>query len=305
MDTAAISLTALALLAFAGNSILCRLALGDQAIDPASYTAVRLGSGALVLWLIASRSSGRAAPGAVAGTFRAAALLFLYAVAFSFAYMDLSAGAGALILFAAVQLTMIAAGLHSGERPAIGEWLGWALAVAGLVYLLLPGWAAPPLIGSLLMGLAGVAWGLYSLMGRGAHDPIATTAGNFLRTVPLILLLVLAQAAALHPSPMGLLWAGLSGAVTSGLGYVVWYAALSRLTATRAATVQLAVPVIAAVGGIIFLAEPVSLRLFFSASAILGGIGLALSARAFSMSLMSGGKAGRTSIAKEQSNGTQ
>lgn len=281
-------LTALALVAFAGNSILCRLALGEQAIDPASYTAVRLAAGAVTLWLITA--VGHRARAGASGSWTGAGLLFLYAAAFSFAYVTLSTGTGALILFAAVQFTMIAAGLTSGERPVLGEWSGWALAVAGVIYLMLPGFAAPPFIGSALMAIAGVAWGFYSILGRGAEDPIRTTAGNFLRTIPLVVLLLLMQTSALRAAPMGLLWAVLSGAVTSGLGYMVWYAALPRLTATRAATAQLAVPLLAALGGILFLAEELTVRLMFSAAAILGGIGLAMLARRFSTSLIFAGK---------------
>lgn len=286
---AASSLTALALIAFAGNSILCRLALGEQAIDPASYTAVRLVSGAVTLRLITAFVCNRAS-GSAGGSSTGAGLLFLYAVAFSFAYVNLSAGAGALILFAAVQFTMIAAGLRSGERPAFGEWSGWALAVAGLIYLVLPGFAAPPLTQSLLMAAAGIAWGFYSLLGRGIGDPIQATAGNFLRTVPLALIPVLILSPSLTLSPLGLFWAALSGAITSGLGYVIWYAALPRLTATRAATVQLAVPIVAALGGVLFLAEQVSARLLISAAAILGGIGFGITARAVSKSFSFAGR---------------
>jgi drug/metabolite transporter (DMT)-like permease len=272
------ALTVLALIAFAGNSILCRLALGEAVIDPASYTAVRLISGALTLWLIATIVGTRRLNASSNGSWIGAALLFLYAIAFSFAYTSLSAGSGALILFAAVQFTMIVAGLRSGERLLIGEWLGWTLAIAGLFYLVLPGIAAPSLAGSLLMAAAGIAWGIYSLLGRGVSNPVQTTAGNFLRTVPFVIAL-----APFHwPSitPVGLVWAALSGAITSGLGYVIWYAALLRLTATRAATVQLSVPVIAAVGGVLFLSEEITVRLLLSSAAILGGIGLSVSARA-------------------------
>lgn len=282
------ALTVLALLAFAGNSILCRLALGEAAIDPGSYTAVRLLSGAVTLWLITAVVRGRRA--GASGTWTGAGLLFLYAAAFSFAYVSLSAGTGALILFAAVQFTMIAAGLRSGERPLLIEWVGWALAVAGLVYLLLPGFAAPPVSASFLMAAAGIAWGFYSLLGRGVGDPISATAGNFLRAVPLALIVVALQLPWLALTPIGILWAALSGAVTSGVGYVIWYAVLPRLTATRAATVQLAVPIVAALGGVLFLAEQISTRLLFSAAAILGGIGLAIAARSLAKSLSSAGQ---------------
>jgi drug/metabolite transporter (DMT)-like permease len=272
------SLTALALIAFAGNSVLCRLALGEAAIDPASYTAIRLISGALTLWLITVLIHKGSRAGA-SGSWVAGGWLFLYAISFSFAYVSLSAGTGALILFAAVQFTMIAAGLRSGERPMGLEWCGLSIAVAGLIYLLFPGFTAPSLAGSLLMGVAGIAWGLYSLLGRGVSDPIQATANNFLRAAPLILFVAPFQLASLAVAPIGLIWAVLSGAITSGLGYVIWYAALTRLTATRAATVQLAVPVIAALGGVAFLSERITGRLLISTVAILGGIGLSLSAR--------------------------
>lgn len=291
---AATLLTALALVAFAGNSILCRLALGDGAIDPASYTAVRLVSGALALWSITHFVGTHRSHADTSGSWTGAVLLFLYAVAFSFAYMSLSAGTGALILFAAVQFTMIAAGLRSGERPMAGEWLGWALAATGLVYLALPGIAAPPLVGALLMAAAGVAWGLYSLLGRGVGNPIQTTAGNFRRTVPLVLIVAFIQLPSVTLSAMGLVWAALSGAITSGLGYVIWYAALPRLTAARAATVQLAVPVVAALGGIWFLAEEITVRLLLSAAAILGGIGLSLAARVLPATALKSSKVRRS-----------
>jgi len=271
-------LTVLALLAFAGNSVLGRLALGEAAIDPASYTAVRLVSGALTLWLITVAIGRRGSAAGSAGSWMAGVLLFLYAISFSFAYVSLSAGTGALILFAAVQFTMIVAGLRSGERPLSIEWLGLSIAVAGLVYLVFPGIAAPSLGGSLLMAGAGIAWGAYSLLGRRVGSPIEATADNFLRTVPFVLAAALLQWPSLSVSSMGLLWAALSGTITSGLGYVIWYAALTRLTATRAAIVQLSVPVIAALGGVAFLSEKITWRLLISSVAILGGIGLSVSA---------------------------
>lgn len=272
-------LTTVALLAFAGNSILCRLALGAGAIDPASYTAVRLCSGALTLWLLGSFRGKTRVRTDSRRTCITGALLFLYAITFAYAYMTLTAGTGALILFASVQLTMIAMALRSGERPALFEWTGWLVAVSGLVYLVFPGIAAPSLAGSMLMISAGIAWGFYSLLGRGVADPVQATTDNFLRSVPLIAIVALVQLPALAATRIGLTWALLSGAVTSGLGYVVWYAVLPRLTATRAATVQLAVPVIAAFGGVVLLAEQVTVRLSIAAAAIIGGIGLSLVAR--------------------------
>jgi drug/metabolite transporter (DMT)-like permease len=277
-SAATVSLTVMALIAFASNSVLCRLGLGGSAIDPASYTAARLITGAITLWIIAAflRDKSSANSG---GSWISAATLFLYAVTFSFAYISLSAGTGALILFAAVQITMIAVGLYTGERPEISEWLGLFIAIAGLIYLVSPGMTAPSTVGSVLMATAGIAWGIYSLRGRAASDPIGATADNFLRTVPLAVAVVLLWLPALTITPMGFLWAALSGSITSGIGYVIWYAALRGLTATRAATVQLAVPVLAGLGGVVVLSEAISLRLVISAVVILGGVGLAVSHR--------------------------
>lgn len=273
------ALTTGALVAFAGNSLLCRLALGEAAIDPASYTALRLAAGALTLWLICRLRGNERAHVASGKSALGGTLLFLYAIAFAYAYQSLSAGSGALILFAAVQLTMIVAALATGERPSPVEWRGWLLALAGFVYLVFPGIAAPPLGGSMLMMVAGIAWGVYSLLGRGAANPINATRDSFLCAMPLVLLCVLIQLPGLTVSPTGIAWALLSGAVPSGLGYVLWYAALGRLTATRAAIVQLAVPVIAAFAGVWLLSEPVSARLSIAGVGIIGGIALALSGR--------------------------
>lgn len=277
-----LSLTTLAMLAFAGNSVLCRLALKQTSIDPASFTTIRLVSGALVLLVLAS-VRGRAKTGAccdrygnrsVDGYWRSTLVLFLYASTFSFAYVSLPTGTGALLLFGAVQLTMIAAGWFFGERLTLRQGGGLALALSGLVVMLLPGLSAPPLVGTLLMLLAGVAWGAYCLLGWRVADPMAATAGNFLRAALISLALSLALTAHVRLDASGVLYAVLSGALTSGIGYVVWYAALRELTATQAASVQLAVPVLAAVGGTIFLDEPITLRLMISCVAILGGIAL-------------------------------
>src|SRR5215510_3733435 len=270
------SLTVLALVAFAANSVLCRLALAQPTIDPASYTAVRLITGAITLWLIAAFLKKRSVAKS-GSSWISAGMLFLYAGTFSFAYISLSAGTGALILFASVQITMIAVGLYTGERPAILEWLGLSVATAGLIYLVSPGITAPSIVGSLLMATAGIAWGIYSLRGRGASDPVGVTTDNFLRTVPLAVGLTLVWLSKLTITPVGFLWAALSGSITSGVGYVLWYAALPRLTATRAATIQLAVPVLAALAGVVVLAEAISLRLVISAVVILGGVGMAIS----------------------------
>ncbi|HEX9918474.1 MAG TPA: DMT family transporter [Pyrinomonadaceae bacterium] len=274
-------LTGLALVAFAANSVLCRLALGGATIDAASFTTVRLTSGACVL-LIISASVGKNLPSLRRGVkFISALLLFLYAAAFSFAYTGLTTGTGALILFGSVQATMLAAALLSGERPHPLEWAGLALALAGLVYLVLPGLAAPPPLSSAFMAVAGVSWGLYSLRGRGATNPLADTTSNFVLALPLAFAVnLITQRGGAHISTAGVLLAILSGALASGVGYVVWYAALRGLTATRAATVQLAVPVLAAVGGVMFMSEKVSVRLLLAATVILGGVALALFGRA-------------------------
>lgn len=262
-------------MAFAGNSVLCRLALGDAAIDASSFSTLRLVSGALTLSLIAV-VPGRKTTVRHGGGWLPATMLFLYAVAFSFAYMSLSTATGALILFGAVQATMILSALAFGERPRPLEWIGLGLALCGLVYLVLPGLAAPSPAGSALMTVAGIAWGAYSLRGRGAGDPTAATTGNFVRSVPLVVAVSVIMLKHIHISPRGALLAASSGAIASGLGYVAWYAALRGLTATRAAMVQLAVPVLAALGGVAVLSEEVSLRLLMSAILILGGIGLSV-----------------------------
>jgi drug/metabolite transporter (DMT)-like permease len=278
----AIGLTTVAMLAFAANSLLCRLALQQGRIDPASFGAIRLAAGALTLAAVMrGRGARRAnsAPDTSAG-WASAALLFAYAALFSFAYVSLPAGTGALILFGAVQLTMLGAGLLSGERFAPGGWLGMALALSGLAILLLPGAAAPSLYGAALMAGAGAAWGGYSLRGRGTPDPLAATGASFVRAAPLAIVLVLPFAARVHADAGGVGLAVASGAVTSGLGYVVWYAALRRLTALRAAVVQLSVPLLAAGGGVVLLGEAFTARLGLAALAILGGIGLVLGSRA-------------------------
>jgi drug/metabolite transporter (DMT)-like permease len=269
-----------ALLAFAANSLFCRLALGHGTIDAGSFTFVRLAAGALVL--LAINLGRRPRP---AGVFTcnglSASALFIYAGAFSLAYRQLSAGTGALLLFGSVQLTMLATALLRGERPRPSEWFGLAVAFGGLVYLVAPGLPSvgPAKEGSALIIVAGVAWGLYTLRGRRPGDPLATTAANFLWAVPLGALFWATQPGPTHLSSVGLLWAVLSGAVASGLGYAVWYSALPALTATRAATVQLAVPVLAAFGGVLLLAEPITSRLVLASILVLGGVGFAIFAR--------------------------
>ena len=257
--------------AFAGNSLLCRAALKHTAIDPATFTTVRMLSGAFALWLIASMRAGTRVRG---GSWRSALALFAYAGAFSFAYVELSAGTGALLLFGAVQATMILFGLWKGERLNLWQGIGLASALGGLGVLLLPGLSAPPLHGAALMVGAGIAWGVYSLRGKGAGDPLAATAGNFLRAVPLALISSLVLLATARVDAAGIAYAIASGALTSGVGYAIWYAALRGLSSTGAATVQLSVPVIAALGGVLVLGEPITLRLLGASIAVLGGIAL-------------------------------
>jgi drug/metabolite transporter (DMT)-like permease len=268
------------MLAFAANSLLCRLALLQGGIDPASFSSIRLVSGAITLAAIVRFvrfRTQRFSPNRA--DWLAAVMLFAYVALFSFAYLTLPAGTGALILFGAVQLTMFIVGLRSGEMFGSIAWLGLALAVAGLVYLVSPGVAAPPFFGAASMALAGVAWGAYSLRGRGVPDPLAATAGNFARAAPLALVLSLLSVANAYANAAGVILAIASGALTSGLGYVIWYAALSRLSAMRAATVQLSVPLIAAFGGVAFLSEAITPRLAAASAAILGGIALVLTSR--------------------------
>jgi len=271
-------LTTFALIAFAANSIICRMALGNAAIDPASFSTIRLASGAGVLWLIVKASSGGKA-GKHPGSWWSAAMLFLYAAAFSFAYVSLNAGVGALVLFGAVQATMITAGLIKGERPPMLVWCGLAIALAGLVYLVLPGISAPSFFGSALMAVAGFAWGVYSLRGLGSINPVGVTCGNFIRSVPMTAVLSLVLLPLMQFSWEGVLLAVLSGGLTSGIGYVVWYAALGHLSATRAAMLQLLVPIIAAAGGVLLLSEQLTLRLILSSILIIGGVGLTLKAK--------------------------
>lgn len=280
--------TLVALFAFAANSILCRLALAGGSIDPATFTLVRIASGAAALGAIVALRHGHPAI-LRSGDFRSAFALFAYAILFAFAYVTLPAGTGALLLFGAVQTTMIGAGLARGERVQAPQATGIALALGGLVALVAPTLGAPSFAGAVAMLAAGVAWGAYSLRGRGTSDPLAATAGNFTRALPLAAVPVaLASAATVagfvaargpldpHASAPGLALAAASGALASGLGYAIWYAALPSLTATRAGVVQLTVPVIAALGGVLFLGEVVTPRLVACTVAVLGGVALAL-----------------------------
>ena len=268
-------LTLAAMIAFAGNSLLCRAALKGTRIDAASFTAIRITSGALALWVLARVRHGDAHRGA--GNWRSAWWLFAYAIAFSYAYLSLSAGTGALLLFGAVQATMIGHGLAKGERLRAAQVAGMAIAFAGLGGLLLPGITAPAPLGAALMLFAGFSWGLYSLRGRAAGgDPTAVTAGNFMRAVPFALAVGAATIPWATLDLAGIGFAVASGALASGMGYAIWYTALRGLKATSAATVQLSVPVIAAAGGILFLGESITLRLVLSSIAILGGVAMVI-----------------------------
>lgn len=273
------SLTLITMLCFAGNSVFCRLALRQTTIDPASFTSVRLISGALVLALIVYgrqrfwrtrviRSAG------LGGNWISALALFVYASALSFSYADMSTGIGALLLFGAVQATMILTGLWRGERLNGQQTAGLVLALGGVVAILSPGLDAPPLVSALIMLTSGVSWGVYSLRGRGVADPTGDTAGNFLRATPMSVLLSALFLAHQHLDSQGVLYAVLSGALTSGLGYAIWYAVLPKLTRTRAAAVQLSVPVLASLAGALFVREPITLGLMLTSTAVLGGIAM-------------------------------
>jgi len=264
-------LTLITMVAFAGNSLLCRFALKNTGIDPASFTSIRILSGAIALWLLLRIRNGSSH---IAGSWRSAFALFVYAATFSFAYVTLEAGIGALLLFSAVQVTMIGYGLWSGEKLSIKQTLGFILSLGGLVWLMLPGVSAPPIFGSALMICAGVGWGVYSLRGRREGDPASMTAGNFLRAVIPAFILSAIFIQSMKVDEMGIIYAVLSGAIASGAGYFIWYMALKGLKATIASVVQLSVPVIAAGGGIIFLNELITMRLVVSSVAILGGIAI-------------------------------
>ncbi len=273
-------ITLCALVAFAANSVLCRFALGMGAIDAAGFTCIRLVSGAATLFLILILRNNVSST-ATRGSWLAGLMLFIYAISFSYAYLELDTGTGALILFGAVQLTMVSTSIIKGNRLLLAEWIGLALAFLGLVYLVLPGASAPSSGGFLLMAMAGVAWGIYTLIGRGSDKPLVDTAFNFIRSMPLVIVVVSITFHDFHFTAHGATLAFVSGAVTSGLGYAVWYAALRDLSTTQAAVAQLAVPIIAALGGVIFMAESITLRLGLSAIMVLGGIFIVVTAPFF------------------------
>ncbi|MFJ3486834.1 DMT family transporter [Pseudomonas sp. NPDC090202] len=269
--------TLFSLIAFATNSIFCRLALRHGDIDPQSFTAIRLLGGALFLLVLARPGSGRA----VGGSWRGGFYLFAYAWLFSLAYIQLDAGVGALVLFGAVQITMFALGIRSGEKLRVRVLAGMLVAFSGLIVLLAPGGSAPPLNSALLMLLAGVAWGAYSVLGKRSVNPVGDTAGNFLRSLPLVVLAVVlgVTQASLQATAKGALYAAASGILASGAGYAVWYAVLRRMAAQTAATLQLSVPVLASLAGVLLLNEPLSARLLIASLVVLGGIALALVAK--------------------------
>lgn len=269
----AFALTTFALVCFALNSILCRLALADGQIDAASFTMVRLVSGAAVLAAVVALSR-KTESIAKNGNWTSAFFLFGYAIAFSFAYLNLTAGTGALILFGFVQLTMIGVSIGRGEMPTRSEVVGLLIAAGGLTYLVFPGLSAPPMFASILMAAAGAAWGFYTLRGKGSDDPLADTAGNFLRSVPMMVLAAIPFIGHLDLSARGVVLAMFSGAMASGAGYAVWYAALKFHTPTRSAVLQLSVPLLAAIGGNFLLGEQADMRLVVAAALILGGIAL-------------------------------
>ncbi len=267
--TAAISAAVLA--CFAANSLLCRAALGTGRSDPATFTAVRLGSGAIAVAALLA-ASRRARPSG--GSWGSALTLVAYAVTFSLAYVRIPAGVGALVLFAFVQASMIGYGVATGARLGARGWTGAALAIGGLAWLTLPGAGAPDIAGVVLMAIAGVGWGVYSIRGRRSADPLATTADNFVRATPLAVLFLVLRAGTAHASPAGLVLAAASGAGASGVGYAMWYAVLPALGAARAGTLQLAVPVIAAAGATLLLGERLTPRLSGAGLAILCGVAL-------------------------------
>ena len=269
-------LTVFTLISFAANSLLCRLALGNNLIDPVSFTTLRLLSGAFVLSIITLLLNKPTSPKRIKGSWTSGFALLIYAIAFSSAYISLHAGMGALILFGAVQITMIGVAIKSGEYLGPTQWIGTGIAIGGLIYLVFPGFTAPEPLGALLMCISGVSWGIYSVLGKGNLTPVATTAGNFMRAAPFAIIASVVAFSAINLEPYGLLLSLISGIITSGLGYILWYKVLRSLTTTQASVVQLLVPVLAAFGGVAFLAERVTMRLFFSSLLILGGVTLAV-----------------------------
>jgi drug/metabolite transporter (DMT)-like permease len=274
-----ILLTVFTLVAFAANSLFCRMALGGELIDPLSFTTIRLVSGTLLLILISGFVGESNSVLEKKNSWDSGAALFVYAAAFSLAYISLDTGIGALILFGAVQITMIGAGIRSGERPSPIQWLGLIIALAGLVYLVLPGISAPDPLGALLMICSGIAWGIYSIRGKGTITPILSTTANFSRAASLAIISSIIAFSFFYAETVGVILAIISGTVTSAIGYILWYKALAGLTTTVASIVQLLVPALASFGGIIVLDEYLSLRLILASILILGGVGIVISKR--------------------------
>ena len=269
-------LTAISLIAFAANSLLCRMALGTNLIDPISFTTLRLVSGALALILISRIRRGAVGPVKAKGSWPSALALFAYACAFSLGYVSITAGMGTLILVGAVQITMLGWAIVTGEKLSRIRWLGSAISMGGLIYLILPGISAPDPVGALLMFVSGSAWGVYTIRGKGASAPIAMTTANFRWAAPLAILLSIICSATRHLEPSGILLAVLSGSITSALGYIIWYKALRHLTTSQASIVQLLIPVLTAFGGIVFLSEHISGRLLVGSALILGGVAMGI-----------------------------
>jgi drug/metabolite transporter (DMT)-like permease len=264
-------LTGLALIAFAANSILCRLALGTGSIDASSFTVIRLLSGAIALFIILS-AKGNNKGVSSKGSWTASFTLFLYAITFSYAYLSVDTGTGALILFGSVQITMILLSLISGTRLHISEWSGVIIAFTGFIYLILPSITTPSINGFILMTVSGMSWGIYTLRGRSSKNPLMDTTYNFVRTIPFVALLAVFTIKNINYSSEGIVLALLAGGITSGVGYTIWYIALRGLSSTQAAVIQLSVPVIAAIGGVMFVSELITSRLIISAAIVLGGI---------------------------------
>ncbi|PCI86415.1 MAG: EamA family transporter [Hyphomicrobiales bacterium] len=291
--------TILALLAFAANSVLARLALEVPDIDPGSFTTIRLISGAVMLSILVLILRPKQPPNTqirypiktlyqkamlfeleARGSWTSAFMLFLYAGCFSFAYVVLDTATGALILFGAVQITMIIMSLFSGKKLHTSEWAGLVLAFIGFIYLIYPNLGSPTLYGFILMSIAGIGWGVYSVRGRDSLNPLLDTTFNFIRAVPFAGFFSMLNLSNLSLGSDGIYYAIISGALTSGIGYAIWYVALKNLQLTTAAVVQLSVPIIAAIGGVMFVNESLTLRLIISTVIILGGILLVIFGRA-------------------------
>lgn len=265
-------LTTLALIAFAANSVLCRMALGDESIDAANFTIIRLLSGALVLYMLFKLKSKNISTSTTKGNWFSSSMLFLYAITFSFAYITLDTATGALILFGAVQITIILYSIITGHKLKLLEWVGAFISFLGFIYLILPGVTSPSLVGFILMSIAGIAWGIYTVKGKVSKDSLADTTFNFLKTIPFVLIVFVFTFNNGHYSSEGILLAIISGGITSGIGYTIWYLAIRGLTSVQSAVVQLLVPVIAAFGGVLFISEVITYRLTISSVLILGGI---------------------------------